>query len=62
MAVAWLVTLPAAGALAAGFYLLTDALGPEVAGPIAASAVAAVAAGWLFMKTQRSGAVRAGDV
>jgi inorganic phosphate transporter, PiT family len=62
MALAWLVTLPAAGALAAGFYLLTDALGPEIAGPIAASALAAAGAAWLYFQTQRSGAVRASDV
>ena len=34
MAMAWLVTIPAAGALAAAFYLLTDALGPDIAGPV----------------------------
>ena len=62
MAMAWLVTIPAAGALAAAFYLLTDALGPEIAGPVAVSVLAAGAAAWLYFHTQRSGAIRSGDV
>ena len=61
MVMAWLVTIPAAGALAAAFYLLTDALGPEIAGPVAVSVLAAGAAAWLYVHTQRSGAIRAGD-
>jgi hypothetical protein len=61
MAMAWLVTIPAAGAPAAAFYLLTDALGPEIAGPVAVSVLAAAAAAWLYIQTQRSGAIRAGD-
>ena len=61
MAMAWLVTIPAAGALAAAFYLLTDALGPEIAGPVAVSVLAAAAAAWLYIRTQRSGAIGAGD-
>jgi hypothetical protein len=56
------VTIPAAGALAAGFYLLTDGLGTEIAGPVAASVVAAAAAAGLYFQTQRSGGVGARDV
>jgi hypothetical protein len=62
MVAAWLVTIPAAGALAAVVYLLTDALGPEIAGPVAVSVLAAGAAAWLYLQTQRSGAIRSGDV
>jgi PiT family inorganic phosphate transporter len=41
MAAAWLLTLPAAGAMAALFHLATRALGTDVAGPLMVSALAA---------------------
>ena len=37
MLAAWLVTIPAAGSIAAVAYLLTDALGAEIAGPVVVS-------------------------
>ena len=37
MLAAWLVTIPAAGSIAAVAYLLTDALGSEIAGPVVVS-------------------------
>ena len=38
MATAWLLTLPAAALIAGGFYLVTDALGAEIAGLLTACA------------------------
>jgi PiT family inorganic phosphate transporter len=54
MATAWVLTLPAAGALAAVFYLVTRALGTDVAGPLVVSALAAVGAAALYVETHRS--------
>jgi PiT family inorganic phosphate transporter len=54
MATAWLLTLPAAGALAALIYGVTELLGPDTAGPIVVGAIAAAAAVALFVQVQRS--------
>jgi inorganic phosphate transporter, PiT family len=63
MATAWLLTLPAAAAMAALFYLLTEAFGAGAAAAIAVGALAALAAGALYAQTQRgAGRVTAGDV
>jgi PiT family inorganic phosphate transporter len=62
MAVAWLLTLPAAAALAAAFYLVTEELGADLAGPLVVSAVALVASVMLFLQARRSEPVTARDV
>ena len=62
MAFAWLVTIPAAGLVAGAFYLLVDGLGKDIAGPLAVSLLAAVAACLLFFAAQRSNPVTAQDV
>jgi PiT family inorganic phosphate transporter len=62
MVVAWLLTLPAAGAIAAACYLVTDELGADIAGPVAVSIVAGAAAVMLFVQAQRSAPVGARDV
>jgi PiT family inorganic phosphate transporter len=54
IATAWALTLPAAGALAAVFYLLTHALGTAVVGPIVVTALAFAGAAALYVQVQRS--------
>jgi inorganic phosphate transporter, PiT family len=61
MAFAWLVTIPAAGVIAGAFYLVVDEIGKDIAGPLATSAVAAIAAALLFAQA-RSNRVTAEDV
>jgi PiT family inorganic phosphate transporter len=62
MAFAWLLTLPAAAALAAAFYLATEGLGAGLAGPLVVSVIAAIAAFALFLEARRSAPVTARDV
>jgi inorganic phosphate transporter, PiT family len=62
MVLAWLMTLPAAAALAAAFYLATDGLGADLAGPLVVTVVAAVAAVALFVQARRRAPVTAEDV
>jgi inorganic phosphate transporter, PiT family len=57
MAIAWLVTLPAAGLMAAAFYLLTD----DLAGPIVVAIAAGAAATAMFVQAQRAEPVSASD-
>jgi PiT family inorganic phosphate transporter len=54
IATAWALTLPAAGALAAVFYLLTHALGTAIVGPIVVTALAFAGAAALYVQVQRS--------
>jgi PiT family inorganic phosphate transporter len=62
MATAWMLTLPAAGAVAALAWTVADGLGGTT-GPLLLALVAFAAAGALFFATQRGGgAVRASDV
>ena len=44
MVAAWLLTLPGRGGSGGALYLLTDALGADIAGPIVVSMLAAAAA------------------
>jgi hypothetical protein len=53
---------PAAGIVAGALYQLVDGLGKDIAGPLAVSLLAAVAAGLLFVAAQRSNPVSAQDV
>ena len=62
MAFAWLVTIPAAALVAGAFYLVVDGLGKDIAGPLAVSLLAAVAASLLFFAAQRLNPVSAQDV
>jgi PiT family inorganic phosphate transporter len=61
MAVAWVLTLPMAGLVAAGVYEAASHLGSADVGPIVMSAVAAAGAVGLFTAAQRN-AVTAADV
>jgi PiT family inorganic phosphate transporter len=61
MAFAWLVTIPAAAVIAGAFYLVVVGIGRDIAGPLATSVVAAVAAALLFFQA-RSNPVTAQDV
>jgi PiT family inorganic phosphate transporter len=47
MAFAWLVTIPAAAVIAGAFYLAIDEIGRDIAGPLAISVLAAIAAALL---------------
>jgi PiT family inorganic phosphate transporter len=62
MVVAWVLTLPAAAALAAGFYLATEEIGADIAGPVVVSVIAAAAALALYLQAQRSSPVGASDM
>jgi hypothetical protein len=62
---AWLLTLPAAAVVAGAFYFVTDEIGTRITGPLVVSllaALAALAAGALFVQTHRSSPVTARDV
>jgi phosphate/sulfate permease len=61
MLFAWLVTIPAAAVIAGAFYLVVDEIGKDIAGPLAISSVAAIAAALLFFHA-RSNPVTAQDV
>jgi inorganic phosphate transporter, PiT family len=61
MVAAWVLTLPAAGLVAAAFWEATNALGSGNAGPILMAIVAAAGAAALFVVAQRN-AVTAKDV
>ena len=62
MVAAWVLTLPAAAVVAGGVWKGADAVGSGATGYAIMAAVAAAAAGALFIATQRLGAVRAADV
>jgi inorganic phosphate transporter, PiT family len=62
MIFAWVLTLPAAALVAGLVWELADAFGSGATGSVVMAVVAAVAAGGLFLVTQRQGAVRAADV
>ena len=61
MAFTWLVTIPAAAVIAGAFYLVVDEIGKDIAGPLAISSVAAIAAALRFFHA-RSNPVTASDV
>jgi hypothetical protein len=61
MAVAWVLTLPAAGLMAAGVYEAATHLGSANVGPLVMALIAAAGAVGLFAATQRN-AVTARDV
>jgi PiT family inorganic phosphate transporter len=61
MATAWVLTLPAAGLIAAGVYEAATHLGSANVGPIVMSVIAAAGAAGLFAAAQRN-AVTARDV
>jgi len=54
MAFAWLLTLPAAAAMAALLYAGTEVFGTDLAGPIVVSALAGLASATLFFQARRS--------
>jgi hypothetical protein len=62
MAFAWLLTIPAAGAIAGACYLLVDGIGGELAGPLAVSVLATIGARMLFLAAQRTDPITAQDV
>jgi PiT family inorganic phosphate transporter len=62
MATAWVLTLPAAAATAAGVWWAADSIGSGAVGTAIMAGVAACAAAALFFATQRHSAVRAADV
>lgn len=62
MATAWVLTLPAAAAVAAAVWKAADSLGSGATGTFVMAVAAALAAGGLFFATQRHGAVTAADV
>ena len=62
MATAWVLTLPAAAAVAAAVWKGADALGSGATGTFVMALAAAIAAAGLFYATQRQGAVTAADV
>jgi inorganic phosphate transporter, PiT family len=62
MAFAWLLTIPAAGAIAGACYLLVDGIGGDLAGPLAVSVLAGIGATMLFAAAQRTNPVTAQDV
>src|SRR4051812_663749 len=53
MVPAWVLSLPAAGMVAAAFWKATNALGSDNAGPIVMAIVTAAGAAGLFFTTQR---------
>jgi hypothetical protein len=61
MVVAWMLTVPAAGLVAAAAFELNDALGETGAGPVVVSLLAAGAGVALFVLAQRN-RVTAADV
>jgi PiT family inorganic phosphate transporter len=62
MAIAWLLTLPAAALVAGAIYFATDAIGTTIAGPLTVSIIAALAAVALYFQAQRSSPVTSKDV
>jgi PiT family inorganic phosphate transporter len=61
MALAWILTLPAAAAVGAGAWKLSDAIGGET-GAVLIAVLAAAAGAGLFLATQRRNAVTSRDV
>ena len=59
---AWLLTLPAAAAVAGAVYFITDEIGARLAGPVVVCVLAAIAAGALFLHTHATAPVTASDV
>jgi inorganic phosphate transporter, PiT family len=62
MAIAWLLTIPAAALVSGALYLAVEEIGKDIAGPLAVSLLAAIAAAMLFFAAQRSNPVSAQDV
>lgn len=62
MAMAWLLTLPAAALTAGAVWEVANSVGSGVAAQVVMAVLAAAAAALLFLVTQRRDAVRAGDV
>jgi PiT family inorganic phosphate transporter len=62
MAIAWLLTIPAAALVSGALYLAVEEIGKDIAGPLAVSLLAAIAAAMLFFAAQRSSPVSAQDV
>ena len=62
MATAWILTLPAAALIAAAFYLISEGIGTDLAGPVVIAAVGALLAGYLFYETQKNAPISSADV
>lgn len=62
MAGAWLLTLPAAAAVAGALYFVTEQIGTKIAGPLVVSILAVLAAAALYVHAQRTSPVTAKDV
>ena len=62
MATAWIITLPAAGLIAAAFYLVTEGIGTTLAGPVVVAVVGAALAAYIFYEAQKHDPISAADV
>jgi inorganic phosphate transporter, PiT family len=62
MALAWVLTLPAAALVAGLVWKLAEAVGSGATGSVVMAVLAAAAAVGLFFVTRGQGAVRAADV
>ncbi len=62
MATAWIITLPAAGLIAAAFYLVTEGIGVTLLGPLVVAAGGALLAGYIFYEAQKNDPISAADV
>lgn len=62
MVTAWVLTLPAAAVMAGLFYLASEGLGIDLAGPVTVAVIAGVAMAWVFRSVQKNDPITAEDV